>query len=438
LATAGRDAEAKQAYVGLLRAEPKNAAALLELAALAAASGHRSAARTACRQAVALDPRDAIARVQLAHLLRDDGEFEPARDHYLAALAAAPGIAVAHQGLAWVFEALGNDALAASHRQLGFAGNAVVTRAYRGQGDATPLLLLVSARNGNIPLQGWIDDRHFALTAIYTEFYTPTQPLPPHALVVNAIGDAELCGEALAAAEAILARSTAPVINLPARVRETSRADNARRLRGTPGVITPKIQRLQRAAVPGPEKFDYPLLVRAPGFHTGQHFMRVEHSGAFAATIADIPGAEILAIQYLDARGADGMARKYRVMFIDGVAYPLHLAVSADWKVHYFSAAMAENARLREEERKFLTDMPTALGATAMAALNIINQTLGLDYAGIDFGLDPAGRLLVFEANATMAIVPPNPDPIWDYRRPPINRARDARTEMLKKRPLKR
>ena len=68
------------------------------------------------------------------------------------------------------------------------------------------------------------------------------------------------------------------------------------------------------------------------------------------------------------------MARKYRVMFIDGRAYPLHLAISSDWKVHYFSAAMASNAAHRQEEQRFLTDMPAAIGATAMAALDAINQ----------------------------------------------------------------
>ena len=35
-----------------------------------------------------------------------------------------------------------------------------------------------------------------------------------------------------------------------------------------------------------------------------------------------MPGDDLLAIEYLDARGPDGMARKYRVMFIDGVALP--------------------------------------------------------------------------------------------------------------------
>jgi hypothetical protein len=62
--------------------------------------------------------------------------------------------------------------------------------------------------------------------------------------------------------------------------------------------------------------------------------------------------------------------------------------------------------------------MPAALGNKAMAALERIRDALGLDYAGIDLGLSPDGELLLFEANATMVIVPPDPDERWAYRRP--------------------
>jgi glutathione synthase/RimK-type ligase-like ATP-grasp enzyme len=58
-----------------------------------------------------------------------------------------------------------------------------------------------------------------------------------------------------------------------------------------------------------------------------------------------------------------------------------------------------------------------------MAAIGAIQSALGLDYAGVDFALAADGRLVVFEANATMTIVTPPDDPIWDYRRPAIQRA---------------
>ena len=180
--------------------------------------------------------------------------------------------------------------------------------------------------------------------------------------------------------------------------------------------------------------FQIPLLLRSPGFHTGQNFARVESVETLDTAVRELPGEALLAIEYLDARGPDGMARKYRVMFIDGKFYPLHLALSRDWKVHYFSSAMADDTAFRREEEMFLTDMAGALGPRVLQALARLHEALALDYGGVDFGIAPDGRLLLFEANATMAIVPPPPDPVWDYRRKPIADAVDAARAMLFKR----
>jgi hypothetical protein len=51
----------------------------------------------------------------------------------------------------------------------------------------------------------------------------------------------------------------------------------------------------------------------------------------------------------------------------------------------------------------------------------------------VDFALGPDGELLLFEANAVMNIIPPGPDPQWDYRRPAINAALEAAREMLRR-----
>jgi glutathione synthase/RimK-type ligase-like ATP-grasp enzyme len=63
--------------------------------------------------------------------------------------------------------------------------------------------------------------------------------------------------------------------------------------------------------------------------------------------------------------------------------------------------------------------------------LAAIGQTLGLDYAGVDFALSPDGSVLVFEANATMVIGPPGPEPIWDYRRRAAGEALEAAKRLL-------
>jgi hypothetical protein len=78
--------------------------------------------------------------------------------------------------------------------------------------------------------------------------------------------------------------------------------------------------------------------------------------------------------------------------------------------------------------------MPQALGARAMQALQEIFATLGLDYAGIDFALAADGSVLLFEANATMVVFPPPPDPLWDYRRAAITAVLEAAARLVLRR----
>jgi glutathione synthase/RimK-type ligase-like ATP-grasp enzyme len=92
---------------------------------------------------------------------------------------------------------------------------------------------------------------------------------------------------------------------------------------------------------------------------------------------------------------------------------------------------MADQPEHRAEEARFLTDMRAALGDKAMAALERIGDVLGLDYAGVDFGLGRNGDLLLFEANATMVIAVPDADDRWAYRRTAISRIIEAVVAMI-------
>jgi glutathione synthase/RimK-type ligase-like ATP-grasp enzyme len=277
---------------------------------------------------------------------------------------------------------------------------------------------------------------------VLPEFYKAGTPLPPHQLVINAIGDADLSSQALIDAQSVLERTRAPLINAPAAVLATTRVNNARRLSCVPGVVVPITATLMRGQLSGGEVsktiesngLSYPFLLRAPGFHTGLNFVRIESAEALPLALGELPGEEFIAMQYLDARGEDGKHRKYRAMLIDGRIYPLHLAVSSQWKVHYFTADMADHAECRREDMAFLEDMPTVIGPLAMKALERIQAILGLDYAGIDFGLNAKRELLLFEANATMAVLKPDSDPRWNYRRGAYERIFAAVENMFLKR----
>jgi glutathione synthase/RimK-type ligase-like ATP-grasp enzyme len=258
-------------------------------------------------------------------------------------------------------------------------------------------------------------------------------------MVVNSIGDADAAAGALRGAESLVRHTAAPVMNRPAAVLATGRCEIARRLAMLPGVITAKTVTMPRESLAAPDALDtllnsgfaFPLLLRSPGFHQGEHFLRIENMDELSAALETLPGNELVIIQYLDARGRDGRSRKYRVMMIDGRLYPLHAAISHHWKIHYFSAEMAESPENRTEDREFLENMEGVLSSRVVNALQRIQEILGLDYGGIDFGLNENGDLLVFEANATMVVIPPEEDARWDYRCPAVARVCEAVHAML-------
>ena len=433
-----RTLEARDAYLELLAREPSHRLALNNLGTLLHATGYRTAARTAYQEAVARHPGDPMSRVNLGNVLYENGQFRPAGDQYEAALCLDPGQADAHRGLAYVLDELGDEAVAQWHRRKAFQRRAVFPLPYRGAGAPVSLLLLISTVGGNIPTRHLLDDSVFRTFVIAPEFYDLTAPLPPHQLVFNAIGDADLAASALTAAQSLLALTTAPVINPPAAVLATGRADHARFAR-VPGVIVPAAVTLSRELLSSTDAsttvarhgFRFPLLLRTPGFHTGRHFLWVESADLLAGAVGELPGKELTVIEFLNASGADGKVRKYRVMMIDGRLYPLHLAISSDWKIHYFTAEMAEDPEHRAEDAALLENMAGVLGPRAMQALVEIQAKLGLDYAGIDFGLDAAGDILLFEVNATMVVNPPEPDERWAYRGPAVERVFAAIRTML-------
>jgi len=435
----GQSERARNTYIELLVLDPSHVGALNQLGNLLFAAGKKLEAQALFAEAVARHPDDAMSRANYANLLIQDGEPEKAREHCEHALKIDPGHQQAHAGLSFVFADLGNPERASWHRRAAFQGRCVIPQPYRGEGPPIVVLELISTTRCNSRITHFLIDQVFQKYLVVADFYDSSTPLPPHQLVVNSIGDADLAAAALAGAQALVANTTAPVLNSPAAVLATGRCDVARRLSGVAGVITPKTITLPRVLLAAPDAqttltqhgFEFPLLLRTPGFHGGDHFLRVEALDALPAALGKLPGRDLTVIQYLDARAADGKTRKYRVMMVDGNLYPLHAAISSHWKIHYFSAEMADYPEHRAEDAAFLGNMSGVLGPRAMAAINQIQKTLGLDYGGIDFGLNQKGEVLLFEANATMVVVAPGTDQRWDYRRPAVEQIWKAVWEML-------
>ena len=109
------------------------------------------------------------------------------------------------------------------------------------------------------------------------------------------------------------------------------------------------------------------------------------------AFLARRPDDDHYVIEYVDyAASSDGHFRKFR--FVGEEVLPYHLAIGNDRKVHHVSTDMANQPRMQQEEAAFLGNPAAIFNAAHYQALRVVRERFGLDYFGIDCGLDPDGR----------------------------------------------
>jgi tetratricopeptide (TPR) repeat protein len=418
----GRFAEAVAAFEAGLAAEPARAAARVALGNAYAELGDLAAAEACLRRALALNPRLNAAHASLISVCAMQRRDDVTEAACQQALEVDPRAVNAHLHLADLRARAGQVAEARFHRDA----------AYRRQNlfhepatrPAPTALVLLTEADGNIPLKYLLSRDRFAVVKWLIDYATPEQAasLPRHDFVFNAIGEPEVPAATHAAVERFRQTCEAPFLNRPDRVARTARTALPALLEGLPDVLAPRAVRW-RAGRP-PPTLGWPLLARPVGSHGGEGLARADDAVAFSRVAQPHAACDVTAFH--EFASSDGLYRKYRMIFVDRKPFPYHLAIGDHWLVHYVTADMLGHAARRAEERRFLDDPGAALGARALAALAAIGARLDLEYAGIDFSLLPDGRVLVFEANATMVVHPETPGSVLAYKNRAVREILDA------------
>ncbi|GBQ70000.1 hypothetical protein AA103196_2372 [Ameyamaea chiangmaiensis NBRC 103196] len=244
--------------------------------------------------------------------------------------------------------------------------------------------------------------------------------------------------DALSLADRVARHLGKPVINDGARIARLSRTGSARLLAGIDGLVVPTTCSIAADARPADSL--YPCLVRPSDSHAGQGLALVRSHTEFDSLVSDGslgPPGPRQATRFVDCRGADGLFRKYRIVFVNRRPYPVHLAIHDDWAIWYYNAAMDCHPDRRREEAAFLGDMPQTLGPQAMRALERIAERVGLDYFGLDFGRIADGRLALFEVETGMLVHDHDSPAVYPYKSPAIRRIRDAVSTLVAARSAK-
>jgi tetratricopeptide (TPR) repeat protein len=430
-------AGARDAFERALGLGPERAVVHLNLGLVLIELELAAEARRRLIQALELDPTSATAHANLSSLYYLAGRKTLAKSHAERALAIEPDLMSAHQNLAALLDEERQPEAARAHRDRAYGErNLVITTA------AEPLrrvLILSTTESGNTPDRYLIPPARYTRLTWFVEYASERQfgDLPPYDVAFNAIGDEDLAGPTAANAERFAALDGVRLLNPPAKISRTRR-DRAEALFGhIDGLEIPRTARLDAGDIAGgvrdaarKAEVSEPFLARPIGSHGGKGLFLV---GGEAPGHPLTPAGAYYLTAFNDFRSPDGLFRKYRMIFVDRQPIPYHLAISPKWMVHYESARMDQYPDRLAEEMRFLEDPAAALGAEAYAAVAAVGAAMDLDYAGIDFSMLNDGRVLLFEANATMLTHPEAPDGPLAHKNPYIERIFSAFRAMLAK-----
>jgi hypothetical protein len=336
--------------------------------------------------------------------LARQGRLDEALAAFLDAVGCDAGIVDAHLGIYEVAQILRRPELALAHQAAAIAVSPVhSTFAAEREDYALLVLCAPGPYTANTPVDLIFDTRHVTLHRWYVDPAGDVPSLPPYDAVFVAIGESDAAADRLRAARRFVASQTCPVFNRPGGIERLGRVPLAETFAGATfcrAVTTTRLARERYAA----EGFPVPHIVRPVDSHGGHGLARIGGDAERAAYLASCDAELLYAAPFIDYRSADGWFRKYRIIFIDGEPFPFHLAISRNWMVHYYNAAMSEQQWMRDEEHAFLADIHTVFTGELAAALRETAALLKLDYVGIDCAIDTDGKLLIFEADNALIV----------------------------------
>lgn len=361
-------------------------------------------------QAAAACPHDARVQAARGNLLLRSGVVDSARDAYTRAASLDPQDAASRYALAELAYVMGDEATAQVRFDEAFARQRLFSPPNAQAGSKHALVLgLAGPWPSNIPLDFLVDDAGWTLHRWFLpDRECATRAIPRVDLIVNGLCDSVAATAAIVDAQTILrTHADVPSINAPERLRGLGRERLGRTLAGIQGVRTPDARRVTRATLAASgddvDGLVYPLLVRPIDTHGGRGLEKLERPAELPSYLARTKADLYDCSAYVDYRSSDGWFRKLRIMFVDGVAYPYHLAIDNRWMIHYYRTTTTATPWMHDEEAHFLAE-PEHVVAGWRSAVPAIAAALGLDYVGIDCAQLPDGALLVFEADPGMLV----------------------------------
>lgn len=388
------------------------------------------------RQAVEQFPNAIVLHQNLAQSLYEAGDVDGAIAEQRRVLAIDARNVPSHFALYELLQIKGDRVMALAHQRLALEEQRLFSHVATQEQRSVLVLFAPGDWQANIPVDFLFDNATTTVHKLYLldERYLRKDPLPRYDVLWNAIAETPDSHGVLEFAERIINAQDRPALNNPRAVMATARTRLPDTLRHTDAHVPHVVEILDGALSNGETQFDFPVIVRPAGSHAGAGLERLEDASACAGYVRNNPANTYYVSRFVDYASTDGYFRKYRIVFVDGAPYPVHLAVSPNWMIHYYNAPMSEHAWMRAEEAAFLADLRSVFDGARYETLEALARAIGLEYFGIDCAIDRDGRVLVFEADPAMLVHTSDPIELYPYKHQYIPRIYRAVEAMLDRR----
>jgi hypothetical protein len=391
---------------------------------------------------------DRIGFARLTTMAFDGVDLGPLRDQLLAKISDGTVDAGEALDLSLIAQLLGDKAMGLAVQEEVLAFHQLF-RSPCSLGQPKLRVLALAApmdMGGNTPIEFLLEHSGIELLTLYVvDGVELPVPLPDHDVAIVIASDSEECRDALRKIERSVPRWPRPLLNPPQRVGNLDRDKLHRLLSGIKGLDIPATEAVARVQLSGlvlPQgaaadiaaDLRFPIIIRPRGSHAGVGLAKIDDCAALGRYLLERPEQEFFVARFVDYANADGLFRKYRIVFVDGRAYACHMAVADRWDIWYLNAGMAFSDSKRMEEAHFMQAFDSAFAVRHQHALAALADRVGLDYFTIDCAENKNGELLIFEADNTAVVHNMDSPEVFPYKGPQMRKIFDAFAGMLSRR----
>jgi glutathione synthase/RimK-type ligase-like ATP-grasp enzyme len=391
---------------------------------------------------------DRIGFARLTTMAFDGADLRPLRDQIMSKI--ADGTADAGEGLdlSLIAQLLGDKPTGLALQAEVLAFHQLFRSPCPVQPPKLRVLALAAAMDmgGNTPIEFLLEHSGIELLTLYVvDGVELPAPLPDHDVAIVIASDSEECRDALRRIERAAPHWPRPLLNPPHRVGNLDRDKLHRLLHGIAGLDIPATEIVTRIQLSDPARpgspaagvtagLQFPFIVRPRGSHAGTGLAKVDDRAALGRYLSERPEPEFFVTRFVDYASADGLFRKYRIVFVDGHPYACHMAIADRWDIWYLNAGMASSDGKRAEEASFMQTFDNGFAMRHRHALGAMAERVGLDYFTVDCAENKAGELLIFEADNTAVVHNMDSPDLFPYKAPQMRKIFDAFAGMLSRR----